>query len=63
MTEISIKCPYCDDRLPKKYLQSHIGFHHNKKDENSKKRTKIVMIFSLVAFSIVLGMIYGLMLK
>jgi len=27
------------------------------------KRTKIVMIFTLVGFSIVVGMIYGLMIK
>jgi len=57
-----IKCPYCTDEFYKSDLKTHIQYLHREKYEDGKIRLKYGYVFALVGFSVVIGMMIGLML-
>lgn len=57
------KCPYCKDRFHKSKLKEHLQYEHAAQLHNSLKRLKIALPIVLVGFSVVIGMIWGLLLR
>lgn len=56
------RCTICKEQVPKNDIMVHKEIYHKDQITGIKKRSKIGMVFALVGFSIVIGMIMAVLL-